>query len=291
MTDSNEEKPAQLVSLSLVSETIHSMFLHDLIMKRLEEICAKLAEAQGSQTGTRWLPITTAPKTGEHILAARFDGGTGFGFCGGKQQADCDVVHYWDNPGEEGFYPSNGPDVIFQATHWQPLEGLPRPAKAPEMGVAFSDAMGTPEMPDVEFSRRMTTANRVILDASIAPAQPDTAEEAAKDFHETYERLAPQFGYETRKESAKPWAEIPENNRKLMIAVAGEVIQRAIVSATAQLRHELAQARKERDDENMSWSVRYDSEIQHLQDHSSAYVLRIEKAEAEIKRLRGDLYT
>lgn len=50
------------------------------------------------------------------------------------------------------------------------------------------------------------------------------AEEIARLFHETYERLAPDFGYETREASAKPWGEVPENNRKLMIAVAGEVL-------------------------------------------------------------------
>jgi gas vesicle protein len=48
----------------------------------------------------------------------------------------------------------------------------------------------------------------------------------AIDFHETYERLAPSFGYETRKESAKPWKEVPENNRQLMIAVIIEVLGR-----------------------------------------------------------------
>ena len=51
------------------------------------------------------------------------------------------------------------------------------------------------------------------------------AEELAKLFHETYERLAPKFGYETRKASAKPWAEVPEQNRKLMIAVCGEILE------------------------------------------------------------------
>lgn len=44
------------------------------------------------------------------------------------------------------------------------------------------------------------------------------AEEIAKLFHETYERLAPQFGYKTRDASAVPWADVPENNRALMIA-------------------------------------------------------------------------
>lgn len=50
-----------------------------------------------------------------------------------------------------------------------------------------------------------------------------TAERLAQTFHETYERLAPNFGYETRKESAKPWAEVPEQNKRLMIAVCEEV--------------------------------------------------------------------
>lgn len=49
------------------------------------------------------------------------------------------------------------------------------------------------------------------------------SEELAQAFHSAYERLAPSFGYETRKASAVPWEQIPEQNRKLMIAVAGEI--------------------------------------------------------------------
>ena len=52
------------------------------------------------------------------------------------------------------------------------------------------------------------------------PKNPDAL---AQLFHETYERLAPEYGYETRKESAKPWADVPENNKRLMIAVCEEV--------------------------------------------------------------------
>jgi hypothetical protein len=51
----------------------------------------------------------------------------------------------------------------------------------------------------------------------------ETPEALARQFHEAYERLAPAFGYETRKESAKPWDEVPENNRRLMTAVCAEV--------------------------------------------------------------------
>lgn len=46
------------------------------------------------------------------------------------------------------------------------------------------------------------------------------SEQLAKLFHETYERLAPTFGYETRKGTAVPWEQLPPRNKNLMIAVA-----------------------------------------------------------------------
>lgn len=49
-------------------------------------------------------------------------------------------------------------------------------------------------------------------------------ERLAKRFHELYERMAGDFGYKTREESAKPWAEVPVANRKLMIAVCHEIL-------------------------------------------------------------------
>ena len=52
----------------------------------------------------------------------------------------------------------------------------------------------------------------------------DDPEALARQFHEAYERLAPSFGYQTRKASAVPWADVPEQNKTLMIAVAGEVL-------------------------------------------------------------------
>ena len=51
-----------------------------------------------------------------------------------------------------------------------------------------------------------------------------TPEKLAQQFHETYERLAPSFGYRTRERSAKPWDEVPEDNRNLMIAVCAEIL-------------------------------------------------------------------
>jgi hypothetical protein len=52
-----------------------------------------------------------------------------------------------------------------------------------------------------------------------------TAEQLARLFHETYERLAPQYDYETRRDTAVAWEDVPERNRRLMVAVAGEVLR------------------------------------------------------------------
>lgn len=54
-----------------------------------------------------------------------------------------------------------------------------------------------------------------------------TSERLAHLFHETYERLAPGYGYATRSETAIPWLDIPGDNpnKRLMIAVAGEVLK------------------------------------------------------------------
>lgn len=55
------------------------------------------------------------------------------------------------------------------------------------------------------------------------------AEYVAKAFHESYERQAPSEGYETRKDSAVPWENVPERNRKLMIKVAADLIERGVI--------------------------------------------------------------
>ena len=49
-------------------------------------------------------------------------------------------------------------------------------------------------------------------------------ESVAKLFHETYERLSPVFNYETRPETRVPWEKVPERNKRLMVAVAADVL-------------------------------------------------------------------
>jgi hypothetical protein len=55
--------------------------------------------------------------------------------------------------------------------------------------------------------------NEDLYEVKLALVEP-----IARAFHEAYERLAPAHGYTTRKESAKPWSEVPKSNRDLMTA-------------------------------------------------------------------------
>ena len=50
------------------------------------------------------------------------------------------------------------------------------------------------------------------------------AEQLARLFHEIYEELAPAFAYQTRRASRKPWKNVPERNKQLMIAVAEKIL-------------------------------------------------------------------
>ena len=62
-----------------------------------------------------------------------------------------------------------------------------------------------------------------------------TKEQLALKFHETYERLAPEFGYETRSDTKKFDPE--SNNGRLMIAVC-EAIMRGLEDAEPVCNHE-----------------------------------------------------
>lgn len=50
-------------------------------------------------------------------------------------------------------------------------------------------------------------------------------------FHEAYEALAPDYGYKTREASAKPWHEVPEQNRALMTATVQRLLDRRVIIA------------------------------------------------------------
>ncbi len=55
-------------------------------------------------------------------------------------------------------------------------------------------------------------------------SKPVEPEDLARKFHEIYERLAPEYGYKTREASAVHWDDVPEGNKRLMIAVCKEIL-------------------------------------------------------------------
>lgn len=50
-------------------------------------------------------------------------------------------------------------------------------------------------------------------------------EQVARAFHDTYEQLAPHYGYTTRKESAVPWDQLPDNLRALMTRTVSYLVE------------------------------------------------------------------
>jgi len=61
------------------------------------------------------------------------------------------------------------------------------------------------------------------------PAPHPRADQIAREFHEAYERLAPDFGHRTREESAVPWEEVPSGNRGLMVATVTTLLERGVI--------------------------------------------------------------
>jgi hypothetical protein len=58
----------------------------------------------------------------------------------------------------------------------------------------------------------------------------DVVERLARAFHATYERLAPDHGWETQESTrAKPWEQVPEHNRRLMLATVRELIEQGVI--------------------------------------------------------------
>lgn len=51
-----------------------------------------------------------------------------------------------------------------------------------------------------------------------------TAEQLAQFFHETYARLAPEFGRKVSQTPSKPWADVREPHKSILVAVAREML-------------------------------------------------------------------
>jgi hypothetical protein len=66
-------------------------------------------------------------------------------------------------------------------------------------------------------------ANGRFHECAPAVGRPDV-DAAAKLFHDTYERLAPQYGWKTQAASAVTWEALPTNQRELMVRVVNVVL-------------------------------------------------------------------
>lgn len=133
-------------------------------------------------------------------------------------------------------------------TYVQPVDDHPTPAQAQgesalldlcnaltlANGIICVWAKGAPLENISDWGKLWAKANKSLptLQAALSHApEVVSSEQLAQKFHETYERLAPAFSYTTRIESAKPWDNVPENNKKLMIAVCAEILQSVQLSA------------------------------------------------------------
>jgi len=74
---------------------------------------------------------------------------------------------------------------------------------------------------DAEIEGTSAGSNSLLIDGL-------DAETLARRFHDTYERLAPLYGYKTRKASRVDWDDVPHQNKKLMIATCQELINEGI---------------------------------------------------------------
>jgi hypothetical protein len=64
----------------------------------------------------------------------------------------------------------------------------------------------------------------------MASRETTEAFQVAEAFHDTYERLAPQFNYKTRRESAVPWEDVDPLLQALMMATVRDLVENGVIS-------------------------------------------------------------
>jgi hypothetical protein len=124
------------------------------------------------------------------------------------------------------------------------------------------------------------------------PTDEQRAADLARAFHEAYERLAPSFGYETRRESAAPWESVPDQNRALMTAVCAEVMAPLLASREAAARAGAVEdAARECERDAMGWTEEYRAtEIEAAKDAIPGHPgLGAELARCECRSVRSAL--
>lgn len=98
-----------------------------------------------------------------------------------------------------------------------------RPAGAPEPGALPLD------LPVAKCGRRWIVSVIEGGAGAVARFVRADAGPVAAAFHEVYEALAPDLGYETREASRAAWAAVPLRNRALMLEVVATLLDRGVI--------------------------------------------------------------
>lgn len=138
-------------------------------------------------------------------------------------------AHYFLNPSYEVTHPTALPEhiAIFKLFKQYQVARLLRPTIGDDLYFAALHSHPVELTPIGQFYWQLTK-NNVLGNQAVSKTRkkrrmPD-AESIAKLFHETYEHLAPTFEYETRPATRVAWNDVPERNKRLMIAVTAEVL-------------------------------------------------------------------
>lgn len=97
------------------------------VVQTFREVARAALAAESKPESSSWFAISTAPKDGTHILAC----------IAGDKATPATVVHWWNAPGEEGFYPSVcelEQENPYPATHWMLIDERPKTESEPEGG-------------------------------------------------------------------------------------------------------------------------------------------------------------
>lgn len=158
-------------------------------------------------------------------------------FCGGEARK-------WQDPSHSAAWfigCDDGDRDCFGSIHWAETEAEAIASwnrrAIPARGVKLEDEqafMGAvwdalkADAPDLGKQQRILVAFRAALSPAAQPvadvaAQAREAADFARLFHETYERLAPEYGYETRPETRAFDAASP--NGKLMVATCAAILR------------------------------------------------------------------
>lgn len=81
-------------------------------------------------------------------------------------------------------------------------------------------------------------------------------EAIAEAFHTEYEERAPLHGWETQRRSRVAWADVPEENRTLMVGVVGALLRRGVIEVGPNVPgHEAMPAPFQTETRDASWAA------------------------------------